>query len=148
MKTSIILLFGLCLLTGSLAFAQNRNGMQRIQSAKIALITNRLNLTPEQSQQFWAVYNEYEDKKRDVRQSIRALNAETENLTTSDDRILSSLKEMMNLRQKEVDLDKDYMNRFLKVINVRQLAELYKTEQQFTRMLIEKLNQRQNKAVK
>ncbi|MCY7350728.1 MAG: Spy/CpxP family protein refolding chaperone [Cytophagaceae bacterium] len=148
MKPRTILLFGLFLLLSQVVLAQNRNGMQRIQSAKIALITNRLNLSPEQSQQFWAVYNEYEDKKMELRKSIRALNAETDNLTTTDERILSSLKEMMNLRQREVDLDKDYMNRFLKVINVRQLAELYKTEQQFTRMLIEKLNQRPNKGIK
>lgn len=136
------LVFGAGLLLTTAASAQNKPGLQRIQNAKIGLITNRLNLTTEQSQQFWPVYNEYEAKKQEVRVAIRRLNAETNNLTASDDRILSDIREMMSLRQKEVDLDKDYMNRFLKIINVRQLAELYKTEQQFTRMLLEKLNRR------
>ncbi len=137
--------FVLCslLLAGTVGLAQNKPGLQRIQNAKIALITNRLNLTTEQSQQFWPVFNEFEARKMETRQAIRQLNAETSNLTASDDKILADLREMMSLRQKEVDLDKEYMNRFLKVINVRQLAELYKTEQQFTRMLIEKLNRQQ-----
>lgn len=136
------LVFGAGLLLATVATAQTKPGLQRIQNAKIGLITNRLNLTTEQSQQFWPVYNEYEAKKQEVRLAIRRLNAETNNLTASDERILSDLRELMSLRQKEVDLDKDYMNRFLKIINVRQLAELYKTEQQFTRMLLEKLNRR------
>ena len=136
------LVFGAGLLLATVATAQTKPGLQRIQNAKIGLITNRLNLTTEQSQQFWPVYNEYEAKKQEVRLAIRRLNAETNNLTASDERILSDLRELMSLRQKEVDLDKEYMNRFLKIINVRQLAELYKTEQQFTRMLLEKLNRR------
>lgn len=127
------------------AYGQNKPGLQRIKNAKIALITNRLNLSTEQSQQFWPVYNEFEAKKQDVRVSFRRLNSETSNLTASDEQILSDLKELMSLRQKEVDLDKEYMSRFLKVLNVRQLAELYKTEQQFTRMLLEKLNRREER---
>jgi Spy/CpxP family protein refolding chaperone len=136
------LLLGL-LLVGTAGMGQTKPALQRIQNAKIGLITNRLNLTTEQSQQFWPLYNEYEAKKMDVRLAIRKLNAETNNLTASDDNILADLRDMMSLRQKEVDLDKEYMNRFLKVVNVRQLAELYKTEQQFNRLLLEKLNRQQ-----
>lgn len=143
LKTRCWLLLGLGVLLAAVpAAAQTKPGLQRIQNAKIGLITNRLNLTTEQSQQFWPVYNEYEAKKQEVRLAIRRLNAETNNLAASDERILADIREMMSLRQKEVDLDKEYMNRFLKIINVRQLAELYKTEQQFTRMLLEKLNRR------
>jgi hypothetical protein len=46
---------------------------------------------------------------------------------------------MITLRQKEVDLEKEYMNRFLKTISPRQLSELYKTEQEFTKLLLERL---------
>ena len=33
--------------------AQNREMMQKIEAAKIALITERLELTPEQAEKFW-----------------------------------------------------------------------------------------------
>ncbi len=124
------------------SFAQD-GGHQKIENAKIGLITNRLNLTPEQSQQFWPVYNEFDDRKRDIRKQMRKLIVETNTLTTPDEKILANIKETLNLQQKEVDLEREYMNKFLKVINVRQLAELYKAEQMFTQMLIQRLNRKQ-----
>ncbi|MBO9639943.1 Spy/CpxP family protein refolding chaperone [Siphonobacter aquaeclarae] len=121
-------------------FAQNnREGMQQIRAAKITWITNRLNLTPDQSKDFWPLFNEYENKKREIRHRIRKLNGETNNLATSEDAVRKNLKEILELRQQEVDLEKDYQGKFLKVIDVRQLAELYKADQRFTQMLLERL---------
>ncbi len=126
--------------------AQQNGGMQKIENAKIALITNRLNLTPEQAQQFWPLHNEFDGKKKEIRKSYRKLVSEINTLTTSDEKILANLKETLSLQQKEVDLEKDYMAKFLKVVNVRQLAELYKTEQMFTNMLIQRLNKNQQRS--
>lgn len=131
-----ILLATLCIET---VIAQE-GGNQKIDNAKIGLITNRLNLSAEQSQQFWPVYNEFDSKKKDIRRQMRRLIVETNTLTTPDEKILANIKETLNLQQKEVDLEREYMNKFLKVINVRQLAELYKAEQVFTQMLLQRLN--------
>jgi Spy/CpxP family protein refolding chaperone len=141
----LFIVLGLMLLVNLTAQAQNGGGFQKIENAKIALITNRLNLTPEQGQQFWPLYNEFDSKKKDIRKNYRKLVNEINTLTTSDDKILANLKETLSLQQKEVDLSKEYMARFLKIINVRQLAELYKTEQLFTNMLIQRLNKNPDK---
>lgn len=137
-----IVVFLVCTLFVTVAFAQD-GGHQKIENAKIGLITNRLNLTPEQSQQFWPVYNEFDDRKKEIRKQMRKLVVETNTLTTPDEKILANIKETLNLQQKEVDLEREYMNKFLKVVNVRQLAELYKAEQMFTQMLIQRLNRKQ-----
>jgi Spy/CpxP family protein refolding chaperone len=118
-------------------------GNAKLESAKIGLITNRLNLSAEQAAQFWPIYNDFDAKKKDIRKALRKLVVETNTLTTSDDKILANLRESLNLQQKEVDLEREYMAKFLKVINVRQLAELYKAEQLFTSMLLKRLNQNQ-----
>ena len=142
MKINIILIiFSLFSLTG---FTQN-NGTKQIETAKIALITNRLNLSPEQAQQFWPIYNEFDTKKKEIKKNYRKLVSEINTLTTSDEKILANLKETLNLQQKEVDIEKDYMAKFLKTINVRQLAELYKAEQLFNNMLIQRLNKNNRK---
>lgn len=140
MKKTVLVL--VCSLLFSVAYAQD-GGHQKIANAKIGLITNRLNLTPEQSQQFWPVYNEFDDRKKEIRKQMRKLIVETNTLTTPDEKILANIKETLNLQQKEVDLEREYMNKFLKVVNVRQLAELYKAEQMFTQMLIQRLNRKQ-----
>ncbi len=137
-KVLILLLFTIVVGTVS----AQEGGKQKLENAKIGLITNRLNLTVEQSQEFWPVYNEFDGKKKEIRKQMRKLIAETNTLTTPDEKILSNIRETLNLQQKEVDLEREYMNKFLKVINVRQLAELYKAEQMFTQMLLHRLNKK------
>ncbi len=135
-KFLFLLIATLCIET---VIAQE-GGNQKIDNAKIGLITNRLNLSTEQSQLFWPVYNEFDSKKKDIKKQLRRLIVETNTLTTPDEKILANIKETLNLQQKEVDLEREYMSKFLKVINVRQLAELYKAEQVFTQMLLQRLN--------
>ena len=126
----------------------NGRGNERIKAAKVGLITNRLNLTEEQAKTFWVAYDEFDKKRNEIRKNIHQMTAESRNITTSDDKILADIKEILNLKQKEVDLNKEYLSKFLKSINVRQVSELYKTEQLFNQMLVKKLNRAENKLEK
>ncbi|GAB3766761.1 hypothetical protein GCM10028817_50620 [Spirosoma pomorum] len=129
------------LLTVHMASAQNDpGGRQKIESAKIGLITNRLNLTTNQAPQFWAVYNEYNAKKQELNRRIRQLNNDPARTGMNDNQLVNGLREMNATKQKLADLDEEYMSQFLKVISPGQLTELYKTEQYFNKMLLNRLN--------
>ena len=146
MKKIVFGLFALCLLINYPSVAQKGEvARERLEAAKIGFITNRLNLTSEQAPKFWPVYNEYNNKKQDIRRSLHKLKAENAPLAASENELLADLKEMLNLRQQEVDLEKDYLNKFLKVINPRQMAELYKTEQAFRQELLKMLRDRRDR---
>ncbi|CCH03006.1 hypothetical protein FAES_5007 [Fibrella aestuarina BUZ 2] len=135
----------LLLTTLSLTHAEAQNGSQKIESAKIGYITNRLNLTTEQAPQFWAVYSDYNGKKKELNRKIRQLTGENTKQGVIDDKAaLSNLKEINAARQSLGELDDQYMSRFLKVITPQQLQELYKAERNFNRMLLEKLNSGQD----
>ncbi|MBO0938746.1 hypothetical protein J2I47_19500 [Fibrella sp. HMF5335] len=145
MKHLLVSLLLLTTLSTGRVFAQNDN--QRIESAKIGYITNRLNLTTEQAPQFWAIYNDYNGKKKELNRKIRQLMGENSkqgavNLNDSD--VLGKLKDINGLKQKIGELDDEYMSRFLKVISPTQLQELYKAERDFNRRLLEKLNTNQD----
>jgi hypothetical protein len=118
---------------------------EKIRAAKVGLITSRLNLTEDQAKTFWVVYDEFDKKRAEIRKNIREMTSESRNITTTDDKILADLKEVLSLKQKEVDLEKEYLSKFLKTINVRQLSELFKTEQLFNQMLVKKLERKNNK---
>jgi Spy/CpxP family protein refolding chaperone len=119
-------------------------GRQKIQDAKVAIITNRLNLSAEQSAGFWPIYNEYSQKRREIHRAQRKIINDKKAEGKTDEQFLSNLREVQDLRQKELDLDKDYQNRFLKVITANQVVELYKAEKTFNDMLLQRLNQRQS----
>ncbi|GAB3171408.1 hypothetical protein [Telluribacter humicola] len=125
--------------TSSWAQRPDREEMQRIQDAKIAIITNRLSLSPEQATGFWPVYNEYSQKRRDIHRQQRKIIVEKRQSGTTDEAVLANLKEVQDLKQKELDLEKDYQSRFLKVISASQLGELYKAERTFNDMLLQRL---------
>ena len=46
------------------AFAQQG---KRIEAMRIAFITQRLNLTSEEAQQFWPVYNQFSEKMQQIK---------------------------------------------------------------------------------
>ncbi len=133
------LMLSLTLIAGT-ATAQNDQGRQKIEAAKIGMITNRLNLTTEQATQFWAVYNEYNNRKQDMHRRLRQLNQQTPRQNSGDANVISNLREMNTIKQQIADLDGEYMNKFLKVISPKQLAELYEAERMFNKMLIDRLN--------
>jgi hypothetical protein len=88
------------------------------------------------------VYNEYNAKKQEIRKSLRQFRSQSAASTATDEKLLADMKEMIDLRQKEVDLEKEYMSKFLKVIKPHQLVELYNTEQDFRKELLKMLQER------
>ena len=48
-------------------------GGERLEAYKIAYITKRLNLTPEEAQKFWPIYNKYTTDMRSLRMQNRDL---------------------------------------------------------------------------
>ena len=43
---------------------------ERMKSAKIAFITDRLKLTPQEAEKFWPLYNEYEQQKNEITEDL------------------------------------------------------------------------------
>ena len=72
---------------------------------------------------------------------IRQLKEELESLATTDDKILNNLKEIFVYRRREIDLEAEYFEKFKKIISPRQIVELFKAEQDFTKILLSKLEE-------
>ena len=137
----MLLFFG-AVTTSAQAQRRSEEEIKKIQDAKVAIITNRLNLTPEQSTGFWPMYNEYSQKRREIHRAQRKIINDKKAEGQNDEAVLSNLKEVQELRQKELDLEKEYQNKFLKVITASQIIELYKAERTFNDMLIQRLKQK------
>ncbi|NVO31149.1 hypothetical protein [Hymenobacter lapidiphilus] len=139
----------LSLLTAGLlpeAVAQRGGGqrperLSQLENARVAYITQRVSLTPEQAQKFWPVYNEFTGKRRDLNQRLRQLRPnQTDGL--SDQQLRDNFNLSFKLRQQDIDLEKDYFERFQRVISVRQVAALFLAERQFTREVLKRVANR------
>ncbi len=76
MKYLIATIILICVIALSSCMAQDP-GVQgppdggRLESYKIAYLTQRMNLTPEEGQRFWPIYNQYTAEMRQVQLSFR-----------------------------------------------------------------------------
>ncbi|MFT3682829.1 MAG: hypothetical protein QM791_21405 [Ferruginibacter sp.] len=88
---------------------------QDIEALKVAFISKELQLTPEEAQQFWPVYNQYSGELKN---------------TISDE------TDIIERDQKIVDLRKRYKDRFIKILGQQRMNRLFGAEADFRRLLI------------
>ena len=65
MKRRAVVLISIMILSFTLVSAQNPN-RERLEAYKIAFFTKRLNLTPQEAEKFWPVYNEFQNQKNQI----------------------------------------------------------------------------------
>ncbi|RTQ46793.1 hypothetical protein EJV47_20685 [Hymenobacter gummosus] len=116
----------------------------RLENARIAYITNKLALTPEQAQRFWPLFNEFTDKRKELRRQTRFNLRQQDFSAMSDKDIRAALDEQFKLRQGEINLEKEYVEKFAKVISLRQVVQLMQAERDFTKELIQRLDNRRS----
>lgn len=138
----LLLLFCAFAFSSTTAFAQDRNRHERrenVEAAKTAFLTDKMGLTPEQSQKFWPIYNEYEAKRRELVKGYRIdFRQNIDELT--DQEVEARVAKIFDLKEKELALDKAYAEKYQKVISVKQLVKLYRGEREFTKLLLKRLD--------
>ena len=146
MKKILILLMTLVLSHG--LWAQSEQAKDKIESARIGFITERLGLTPEQAQRFWPLYNEYRQRNQDVSKNYRQFKAgiDPDGPNEEESRRLVELE--LELKQMRLDLEKEYSRRMLEVISTQQVASLREAERDFRGLLLRRLQQARQQQVR
>ncbi len=123
-----------------LSQAQPRPMEERIDALRIAFFTEKMQLTPEESQNFWPLYNEYQDKEKSIRKSYR----DDKSLELMSDAEAEKLIEnSFEMEEKLLDLRREYYQKMRRVLPVRKVALLSRIERQFKERLLEEWRNRQ-----
>lgn len=96
----------------------------KIEALKIAFISKKLDLTPDEAQKFWPVYNQY---FKEMRQLIKDRKG-------NDD--------VIDEEQKVIDIRKKYKEQFIRVIGQPRMNNLFHAERDFRRILINRIKNR------
>lgn len=143
------IIFSLFIFTSCfLASAQNGRPSQderdKIQKAKIAFLTNRLDLSIEQAKLFWPLFNEYDSKKmalsKEYGQKKREIFARSEDSRNMKEEDADKLLDIyLDQKQAELDVEKTYMKKFNEVLNSRQVWRMVSFESDFRRSLYDRM---------
>jgi hypothetical protein len=129
----------------------SKKKMEQIESQKIAFISTELDLTPEEAQVFWPVYNQYSKELRafhdNRREGPKKINKNLSDLSDAElEKILDDMiGEFANMQMQEVKIKKKYHIEFKKVLSIQKVALLYKSERKFRGKLLRRLKEGRNK---
>lgn len=117
---------------------------EEIEAMKIGFLTRKLDLSSEEAKTFWPVYNKFQDEleviRKQRRNDMRDLRDNLKELNDKDAEKL--IDNEMASRQKELDVMKSYHAQFKKILPVKKVLLLYRSEEDFKRELLDRLRDR------
>ncbi|PCH50106.1 MAG: hypothetical protein COC22_06025 [Flavobacteriaceae bacterium] len=145
MKKTLLSLFAILLIT-STVLAQHNN-REKIKALKTSYITNALNLSPKEAEQFWPVYNLYSNKIQRLKMQLEVglkreikLAGGVENITNVEAQKL--IDKFTQLEQQITDTKLILINELSKIISAKKIIRLKKAERDFNRRILQEYGKR------
>jgi hypothetical protein len=118
--------------------------MEKLNAYKIAFFTKKMNLSSQEAEKFWPLYNEFQNKKLRIQEERVFLNRNfnqngavmsEKELTEAGDRYIA-------LEVQESSLGQEYHNKFKEVLPPAKVIRLYQAENQYKLQLLNELQDR------
>jgi len=114
---------------------------EKIKSHKIAFITDKLNLSPQEAEKFWPVYNGHEAKMENSQKEFREKTRDkAENLKDlTDDEAEEFVYARLNQEQNMLNLKKEFINELNQILPSKKILLLMEAEREFRIELMKRL---------
>ena len=146
MKTKIIFPI-IFLLVASLSFSQGfKEKREKVKALKVAYITEQLELTTDEAQKFWPIYNAFDENQAELRhEKMRAIldrfkPGNVEKLSEKD--ASNSLIQMEKIEEDLFNLKKKFIKDLQSVISAKKIIKLKKAEEDFNRELLKQMREK------
>ena len=122
---------------------QTDEQVARFEEEKIAFFTKELQLTEAESEKFWPLYNDFNNRimkiSEDERNTLRYFHGNMENL--SDQEVSDMLAKYLDLNNQKHKLELEYHKKFREILPDQKVMMMYVAERQFRMHLIRKLKE-------
>ncbi|WP_346854407.1 hypothetical protein [uncultured Draconibacterium sp.] len=120
---------------------------ERYRAEKVAFITTNLDLTPEEAQKFWPVYNQMEKERSEAQKMRRELEQKINDTETklSDKEIIKLTREFAGSMEEEGKLSSKYNEKFLTILPPQKVLKLYQVENDFRMHMFKKFRDQRRK---
>jgi len=133
--STAVFLCGFAVMAPRSAVAQDdlRAASQVIQTQKKLYIEKLMELTPQEKQAFWPLYDEYQSGLSKIRGELIALTTnfiQTQGFL-SDAEAIALLNQKLRIDADELKFKQSYVAKFMQVLPGRKVARLYQAENRF-----------------
>lgn len=145
MKHFTLILF-LFLGLSSSALAQPGEYNEKIEQLRIAFLTEELDLTTEEGQAFWPLFNEFNDGRKEINKNVRKVEREVRQITNpSEADVMRVVKARADGLREQADLEEDFIKQVLPILGVDRTMRLMESERKFKREVLEKIRERRGR---
>lgn len=146
MKNRILTLL---MLTSVVALAQpqekNRDfeaKREKIEAIKVAYIAEQIDLSVDESQSFWPVYNEMSNKEHALRKAQRDAFLGLQDFeNVSEDEVEKVILKLADLAIEIEEIHKSYLPKFINILGAKKTAKLMRAEKEFGKRLMERMKE-------
>ncbi|WP_347838146.1 hypothetical protein [uncultured Draconibacterium sp.] len=133
-----------CLQSNAQKDNEHQDRWERYRTEKVAFLTTTLDLTPEEAQKFWPVYNEMEKLKADFQRKRREMESEVRDAEgkLSDKEMIALTRAHVAVNKDEANLHEKYNEQFLKILPPVKVIKLYKAENEFRMHMFKKYREK------
>ncbi len=129
----------------SVTVSAQHDRWEKIRALKVAFITEELNLSEKESQEFWPVYNEFEEAANDIRyKEMRSIRKEirdnAESLT--NEKALEIIKKFENAEERMHKLRLQFSKKLKNIIPAKKIVKLKLVEEDFKRKMLKEFQKR------
>jgi hypothetical protein len=144
MKRVIIILIVLAVFPLVQVQAQNPN-LEKLNAYKIAFFTRRLNLTTQEAEKFWPVYNDFQNKRNAIQIERQGLNRNVNQneINMPEKEMIETGDKLISLQVQEALLAQDYHKKFKEVLSPAKVLRLYQAENQYRLQLLNEIEKKQ-----
>jgi hypothetical protein len=134
-------------LSQQLIYGQASKGKTNLDSQKISFYTSKIELTVEESQDFWAVYNEMENeikalKSKNAHGKMILINKKY--LELSDYELEEILDSKLKMGKDLMDIKIKYHEKFKEILPIQKVAKYYQSTNEFKKIQSERKKQHSN----
>ena len=149
MKTRLYLLmafFAISTAAGAALSAENRcqeDWKKKMMSEKIAFLSTEIDITPEEAQAFWPIYNQVNQERDEAMFKVFKAYKDLDKAISEDKsakEISALLKEYLDAQESQRKIESKVAERYEKVLPMEKIARLYIGEEKFRRNHIRKLH--------
>lgn len=137
MKKLYLLTVILALGIASISFAQRPPiDQEKLQAARIAFITTRIDLKPEQAEKFWPIFNQYNDEREKTMRQLSDLGKGSESV--SEEEAKTRIQKRFQYQSELLEKEKAFVNDASKVLTSKQILMLNNIARDFNRQLYQR----------
>ncbi len=115
----------------------------KIETLKRLYISEKLELTTEEAEKFWPIYNEFAQKRDQVKKSIHQAQKKMKAGGHTEKDAIETIDLMTQKRKEEADIDAKFLKDCLPALGVEKVMRLAQLQKEFQQELVKKMKERQ-----